>query len=159
MTALPIYQQFHSERSGRMTKATQGSSVKIHYTGTLNDGSVFDSSEGCDPLEFKIGEGHVIPGFEDAVVGMNQGETKKVIITAEQAYGPHLSEMVVDVERTQLPEFMTPEIGQILQLRRPDGHPIRVTITGISGSLITLDANHPMAGKDLTFDIQLMEIA
>ena len=148
-----------SERSHRMAKAKQGNTVKVHYKGTLNDGTVFDSSEGCDPLAFKIGEGQVIPGFEDAVIGMDHGETKTVFIPADQAYGPHLNEMVVHVERARLPQKTTPEIGQVLHFRRPDGHPLRVTITGITKSTVTLDANHPMAGKDLTFEIQVVEIA
>ncbi len=142
-----------------MTEAKQGNSVKVHYKGTFSDGTLFDSSKGCDPLAFTIGQGQVIPGFEDTVIGMSPGETKRVVITADQAYGPHLSEMVADVDRSQFPEHITPEIGQVLQLKRPDGQPIRITITAISGSTITLDANHPMAGKDLTFEIQLMEIA
>lgn len=143
-----------------MTKAKQGSGVRVHYKGTFSDGTVFDSSEGCDPLTFAIGEGQVIPGFENAVIGMSRGETKTVVIAADQAYGPHLNEMVIDVDRSQFQEHITPEIGQVLQLRRPDGQPpIRVTITAISGSTVTLDANHPMAGKDLTFEIQLMEIS
>jgi peptidylprolyl isomerase len=142
-----------------MTIAKRGNSVRVHYKGTLNDGTMFDSSEGCDPLAFTIGEGQVIPGFEDAVIGMSQGETKTAVIPADQAYGPHLNEMVVDVDRTQFPEYIKPEIGQTLQMRRPDGHPIRIKVAGISESTITLDANHPMAGKDLTFEIQLIEIA
>jgi FKBP-type peptidyl-prolyl cis-trans isomerase 2 len=142
-----------------MTAAKHGSNVKVHYRGTFSDGTLFDSSKGCDPLTFTIGQGQVIVGFENAVIGMNPGETKTVVIAADQAYGPHLSEMVADVDLSQFPGNITPEIGQVLQLRRPDGEPIRVTITAISGSTVTLDANHPMAGKDLTFEIQLMEIA
>lgn len=142
-----------------MTKAKKGDDVKVHYTGTFSDGALFDSSEGCEPLAFKIGEGKVIPGFEDAVIGMTQGETKKAIIAADKAYGLHLKEMVVEVARAQLPKHIKTEIGQILQLRRPDDQPIRLVITGISETTVTLDANHPMAGKDLTFEIQLMEIA
>jgi peptidylprolyl isomerase len=146
-------------KESETTNARQGNSVRVHYKGTLKDGTVFDSSEGCDPLAFTIGEGQVIPGFEDAVIGMSQGETRTVVIAADQAYGPHLKEMVVDVNRKQFPEHVTPAIGQVFQLRRPDGEPIRVAITGISESTVTLDANHPMAGKDLTFEIQLMEIS
>lgn len=138
--------------------AIHGSSVKVHYKGTLSDGTVFDSSEGCDPLDFTIGAGQVIPGFEDAVIGMSKGETKTTIITADQAYGPHLVDMVVNVDRDQFPEYITPEVGKALQMRRPGGDPLRVMVIGISESTITLDANHPMAGKDLTFEIQLMEV-
>jgi peptidylprolyl isomerase len=141
-----------------MSKAKQGSSVMVHYKGTLNDGSVFDSSEGGEPLAFTIGACQVIAGFEEAVIGMTQGETKTVVITADQAYGPHVADMVIDVDRSQFPEHITPEIGQVMQLRVPDSDPVRVMITGISESKITLDANHPMAGKDLTFEIQLIEI-
>ena len=141
-----------------MSKAKQGSSVMVHYEGTFNDGSVFDSSEGGEPLAFTIGAGQVIAGFEEAVIGMTPGETKTVVITADKAYGPHVADMVIDVDRSQLPEHMTPEIGQVMQLHVPDNDPVRVMITGISESKITLDANHPMAGKDLTFEIQLIEI-
>ena len=141
-----------------MTQAKEGSSVKVHYKGTLSDGTIFDSSTGCDPLAFTIGEDQVIPGFEDAVVGMSRGETKTIVITADMAYGPHLKEMVVDVDRSQFPVYIKPEIGQVLQMRRPDGQSMRVIITGLSESAITIDANHPLAGRDLTFEIEILEI-
>lgn len=142
-----------------MTSARKGNTVKVHYKGTFDDGTMFDSSEGCDPLVFTVGEGQVIPGFEDAVTGMKQGETKTVTIKADDAYGPHLNEMVVHIERAQFPEHIAPEMGKVLHFRQPDGNPLRVTITEFTESTVTLDANHPMAGKDLTFEIQLMEIA
>jgi FKBP-type peptidyl-prolyl cis-trans isomerase 2 len=142
-----------------MKEAKHGSSVRVHYRGKFSDGTLFDSSKGCDPLAFTIGQGQVIPGFENAVIGMKPGDTKTVVVSADQAYGPHLGEMMADVDRSQFPDNITPEIGQVFQLKGPDGKPIRVTIVAISGSTITLDANHPMAGKDLTFEIELMEIA
>jgi len=142
-----------------MAQAKSGDTVKVHYTGKLDDGTIFDSSQDRDPLEFKIGEGQIIPGFEQAVVGMNPGENKTATIPVDEAYGPRRDEMVMDVEKEQFPEHITPEVGQKLQMKRSDGQIIMVTITDISEAKVTLDANHPLAGKDLTFDIQLVEIA
>jgi len=142
-----------------MAQAKSGDKVKVHYTGKLDDGTVFDSSQERDPLEFTIGEGQIIPGFEQAVVGMNPGDNKTANIPVDKAYGPRRDEMVMDVDKGQFPENITPEIGQKLQMTRSDGQVIMVTITGVSEANVTLDANHPLAGKDLTFDIQLVEIA
>lgn len=141
-----------------MTQAKKGDTVKVHYTGTLDDGSVFDSSRKRDPLQFTIGENQVIPGFEDAVIGMNPDETKNVKVKAENAYGPHLEEMVVKFERDQFPDDLQPEVGQQLQVRRADDRTLIVRVTGITETHVTLDANHPLAGEDLTFEIELVEI-
>jgi FKBP-type peptidyl-prolyl cis-trans isomerase 2 len=141
-----------------MAEAQNGNTVKVHYTGKLEDGSVFDSSVERDPLKFTLGQGEVIPGFEEAVVGMELEETRTTTIPADKAYGPHHSEMVVKVDRNQLPPDLEPEVGQALQLRQEEGRTIMVTITELSESSVTLDANHPLAGKDLTFDIQLVAI-
>jgi peptidylprolyl isomerase len=141
-----------------MAQAKNGDKVKVHYTGKLDDGSVFDSSQDRDPLEFTIGEGQIIPGFEHAVVGMNPGDSKTATIPVDEAYGPRRDEMVMDVDKGQFPEHITPEVGQKLQMKRSDGQVLMVTITGVSEANVTLDANHPLAGKDLTFDIQLVEI-
>ncbi|MDI6810155.1 MAG: peptidylprolyl isomerase [archaeon] len=140
-----------------MREAKYGDTVKVHYTGKLEDGTVFDSSIDRDPLQFTPGEGQVIPGFEQAVVGMNLGESKTVTIPMDEAYGPHREEMVVMVERNKIPENMQLEGGQQLQIRQDDGQINFVIVTDISESSVTLDANHPLAGKDLTFDIQLIE--
>lgn len=141
-----------------MTQAKSNDKVKVHYTGTLNDGSVFDSSREAEPLEFTVGDGQLIKGFDEAVAGMAVGETKTVTIPAEEAYGEPNDEMVFQVERTQFAEDVTPEVGQRFQLDSPDGQQIVVCITEIEGEQITLDANHPLAGQDLTFELELMEI-
>lgn len=141
-----------------MPQAKQGDTVKVHYTGKLDDGTVFDSSQERDPLEFTIGTGTIIPGFEQAVIGMAPGESKTEVIPTDRAYGPYLEEMVLQVERQQLPTDIDPEVGQQLQLQHPTGEVIPVVITDVSSSTVTLDANHPLAGEDLTFDIQLVAI-
>jgi FKBP-type peptidyl-prolyl cis-trans isomerase 2 len=124
----------------------------------LSDGTVFDSSEGRDPLEFTIGESKVIPGFEEAVVGMDLGESKTAEISANQAYGPRDERMILEIDRDQVPEGMELEIGSQLQLRRRDGGSAVVTVSDLTESKVTLDGNHPLAGKDLSFDIELVEI-
>ncbi len=141
-----------------MAQAKNGDTVKVHYTGKLEDGTVFDTSINRDPLQFTIGEGQIIPGFEQAIVGMNPGESKTTKVQADKAYGQHLKEMVVVVDRNQFPVDLKPEVGQRLQTRQADGRAIVVTVTDVSESSVTLDANHPLAGEDLTFDIQLLEI-
>jgi len=141
-----------------MTQANEGNRVKVHYQGLLNDGTVFDSSYESDPLEFTIGEGEIIPGFEDAVVGMQAGDKKNVAVTSEQAYGEYKEERKIEIERSQLPEDITPEIGMVLQMDTPNNRTLYVTIVDIGDENLTLDANHPLAGKDLNFEIELMEI-
>jgi peptidylprolyl isomerase len=127
-------------------QAKLGDTVKVHYTGRLDDGTVFDSSADRDPLEFTLGEGNIIPGFEEAVTGMSIGDSKTQVIPVDQAYGPHREEMVVVVERAQMPADMQPEIGQQLQIQQPSGEAIPVIVTEVSSEEITLDANHPLAG-------------
>ncbi|MGM0453395.1 MAG: FKBP-type peptidyl-prolyl cis-trans isomerase [Thermodesulfobacteriota bacterium] len=141
-----------------MTQAKSGDTVKIHYKGTLNDGTVFDSSEGRDPLEFTIGEGNIIPGVEEAVIGMAPEDTKTETISPDKAYGDYRSEMVIDVDKSQFPENIDPEVGQQLELKQQDGQTVVVTVTEVNENQVKLDANHPLAGKDLTFEIQLEEI-
>lgn len=141
-----------------MTQAKQGDTVKIHYTGKLNDGTVFDTSEGRDPLSFTIGSGQVIPGFEEAVLGMSIDEKKNVAIPPEKAYGPRNEEMVISVPLDQVPSDIKPETGQRLQMQGPNEQMIVVEITEVNEENITLDANPPLAGKDLLFDIELVEI-
>ncbi len=142
-----------------MAQAKNGDTVKVHYTGKLNDGTVFDSSANRAPLEFTLGQGKVIPGFEHAVVGMEPGESRTAEIPAAQAYGPYQDEMVIQVTRDQFPEDIQPEVGQQLQVQQADGQRFVVNITDVTGDQITLDGNHPLAGQDLTFDIELVEIA
>ena len=142
-----------------MTQAKTGDTVKVHYTGKLEDDTVFDTSTNRDPLQFTMGEGQVIPGFEQAVVGLNPGESKTINIPADEAYGPHRKEMIMTVPRNQFPADLDPKVDQQLQMvNRMDGRKTVATVTDVSESSVTLDANHPLAGKDLTFDIQLIEI-
>lgn len=140
-------------------EAKQGDTVTVHYTGKLENGTVFDSSKNKDPIQFKIGDASIIAGFEQAIIGMKKGEAKTVKISPDNAYGPHLPELVSDVEKNQFPPHITPELGQQLEIRQPDGPSIVVTITDVKDSMVTLDANHPLAGKDLIFDIELVDIA
>jgi len=141
-----------------MAQAQAGDLVKVHYTGRLADGTIFDTSMEREPLEFTLGEGELIPGFEQAVLGMTTGESKTATILADQAYGPHRAERVIDVERHHLPSDIQPELGQRLQMTRPDGTTINVVVTTITETQVTLDANHPLAGQDLIFDLILVEI-
>ena len=138
--------------------AKNGDSVKVHYTGKLENGDVFDTSKEKEPFEFTIGNEAVIPGFEKGVVGMGVGDTKTIEIAPEDAYGEKRDELVVDVEKSEFPDDITPSIGQRLQIRQQDGNPIVVTITDLNEDTITLDANHPLAGYTLFFDVQLIEI-
>jgi peptidylprolyl isomerase len=141
-----------------MAQAVSGDTVRAHYTGTLDDGTVFDTSSGRDPLEFTIGTGQVIPGFESAVAGMSPGETETVRIPAEEAYGPHQEEMMLEVDRAQVPAELNPQVGERLEIKQQNGQSVPVTVTEITDKLITLDGNHPLAGQALTFEIELVEI-
>ena len=141
-----------------MAKAKNGDTVKVHYTGKLEDGTVFDSSESREPIKFTIGEGNVIPGFEEAVVGMSPGESKTEKVPADQAFGPYREELVVEVDRERMPGGGDPKVGQRLRVDKTDGGITEVLVTGVTESKVTLDANHPLAGNDLVFDIQLLEI-
>jgi len=142
-----------------MSEAKKGDKVKVHYTGRLNDGAEFDSSKDREPLEFEIGSQQVIPGFENAVLGLKTGESVTVNIPSDDAYGPRLDEMVLKIEKEKLPPDFNPELGQQFQLPQQNGQNVVVTVTDITDKQIELDANHPLAGKDLTFDIQLVEIS
>ena len=142
-----------------MTQAKNGDTVKVHYTGKLDNGTVFDSSADREPLEFTIGEGQLIADFEQAVIDMNPGESKTIKIPCDNAYGPHREEMLMVVDRSQFPEGLEPRIDQKLQVRDPNGGDSVVTVVDVTEANVTLDANHTLAGKDLTFEIQLSEIA
>jgi peptidylprolyl isomerase len=142
-----------------MATAENGNKVKVHYTGRLDDDTQFDSSAGRDPLEFTLGTGQVIPGFEKAVSGMAIGDTKTVTIPADQAYGPHHADLILVVERSQIPPHINPEVGQQLEIHQQDGRAAAVVITEVTDESVSLDANHPLAGKDLIFDLELVEIA
>ncbi len=141
-----------------MANAKAGDTVKVHYTGKLDDGSTFDSSEGRDPLVFTLGQCMVIPGFEAAVMDMEVGATKTVTITSDQAYGPYRDNMLQVVEKSMLPDGIEIEVGKHLQVSSPGAPPMILTIIEFDDENVTLDANHPLAGKDLTFEIELVEI-
>ena len=141
-----------------MPQAQTQDTVQIHYTGTLDDGTVFDSSRESDPLQFTLGQQQVIPGFEDAVMGMEIGEAKTVRIPADQAYGEHRPDLVLTVRRDQLPPELEPELGQRLQVQDQRGQPFVVTVHEITEAEVKLDANHPLAGQALTFELELVAI-
>ena len=142
-----------------MTQVKSGDTVRIHYTGTLNDGSTFDSSEGRDPLEFTVGSGQIIPGLDTALPGMAVGDKKTVNVACDEAYGPLNPDMRQAVPREGIPPEIPLEIGTMLQMQTPQGQVVPVTVVELGEEEVTLDANHPLAGKDLIFDIELVEIA
>lgn len=141
-----------------MAAAQQGDTVKIHYTGTLADGSVFDSSAGHEPLEFKIGSGQVIVGFDEAVLGMCIGDSKHVTIPVEKAYGQRNDDLVIHTPIEHVPADLDPQVGQKLQMGGADGELVLVRVTDVTATHVTLDANPPLAGKDLNFQIELVSI-
>jgi len=135
-----------------------GKTVKVHYKGTLDNGSVFDSSEGKDPLEFKVGAGQVISGFDSAVQGMSEGETKTVKIRSAEAYGDPRDDMIAEIPQDQVPEDLDVKVGQTLQFKTPQGN-VPVQVIEVNDESIKLDANHPLAGQDLTFELTLVGVA
>ncbi|MDU9002928.1 FKBP-type peptidyl-prolyl cis-trans isomerase [Sedimentitalea todarodis] len=142
-----------------MTQVKTGDTVRIHYTGTLLDGSTFDSSEGRDPLEFEVGSGQIISGLDDAIPGMETGEKKTVNVPCADAYGPIQPGMRQSVARESIPEEIPLEVGLQLQMQSPEGQVLPVTVVEVGETEVALDANHPLAGHDLTFDIELVGIA
>jgi len=141
-----------------MPTAKQGDTVQIHYTGKLDDGTVFDSSEGREPLSFTLGEGQVISGFEEATIGMEVGETKEARIDVDAAYGARREDLLLEVPREQLPDELEVDVGTPLQLQQPDGRAVPVTVAKLDEEQVTLDANHPLAGQPLTFELTLVDI-
>ena len=142
-----------------MNQAKIGDTVKIHYTGTLDDGTQFDSSADKDPLEFELGRGSVISGFDQAVEGMAVGDSKSVRIEADDAYGHRSDQLVQEVPRSNLPDTLTPEVGMALQSSSPDGQVALFTVVAVTEETFTVDGNHPLAGQALSFDIELVAIA
>jgi peptidylprolyl isomerase len=142
----------------KMSIASKGSQVKVHYTGRLTDGTVFDSSENREPLQFTLGDGNMIKGFDTAVQGMSIGEDKSVTISSVDAYGEKREDMMVDIPMEKIPEHIKPEVGMDLSLQGENGQPMPVKIVEVYEEKIKLDANHPLAGEDLIFDIKLVEI-
>lgn len=138
--------------------AKTGDKVAVHYTGKHSDGSIFDSSVGRTPLEFQLGSGMVIKGFDDGVTGMNIGDKKTIIIPAVDAYGEHSPENTVTIDRNQIPAHMEIEVGMSLNMHQDGGQVIEVLITNLTETHVTLDANHPLAGRDLTFELELVSI-
>lgn len=142
-----------------MSKVKDGDTVKVHYTGTLEDGTVFDTSREREPLEFTLGGGQLIPGFEKAVLGMAEGDTTEVSIESGDAYGERRDDLELEVSKSDLPDNIEPEVGMQLQMQQEEGRAIPVQITDVEEEYVTLDANHPLAGKDLNFEIELVEIS
>jgi peptidylprolyl isomerase len=142
-----------------MRPATHGDTVEVHYLGKLHDGSVFDETNDREPLRFTIGGGQVIPGFEEAVLGMKPGDSKTTELPAEKAFGPYLEERVVEVPKKQFARWdLEPTVGERLAIPQPDGSPVDATVTEITESKVTVDFNHPLAGEELTIDIELVDI-
>jgi peptidylprolyl isomerase len=141
-----------------MTQATTGDTVLFHYTGSLTDGTVFDSSEGRDPLRVTLGSGQVIRAVDDALVGMMPGEEKSVTLGADEAYGPRRPELLHEVDRTAIPPEVDIAVGKQLEGRDTGGQRLRLTVIDVADDKVTLDANHPLAGQDLKFDLQMVEI-
>lgn len=142
-----------------MSEAKSGDTVKVHYTGTLTDGTEFDSSRGQEPLEFTLGQGQMISGFEEAVVGMTLGENKTITIPSDEAYGERNDAMVQQVPRGAIPPEIELAEGMLLQAQGPDGETLRFTVADFNEEEVTVDGNHPLAGRDLTFELELVQIA
>ncbi|WP_045215293.1 FKBP-type peptidyl-prolyl cis-trans isomerase [Desulfonatronovibrio magnus] len=140
-----------------MSKVQDGTKVKVHYTGKLNDGTVFDTSKERDPLEFTVGQGQVIQGFEDAVRGMETGDSKEVTVACEQAYGQRREDMILEVPKDKFPSEIPMTVGQQLMLRHPEGQEFPAFIVEVKDEAVTLDANHPLAGEELNFEIELLQ--
>ena len=138
--------------------AIAGSTVKVHYNGFLEDGTLFGSSREIGPVEFTIGESTLIPAFENAVVGMEEGETISVSMEAGEAFGERREELVHTIEKEQLPSHIDPQIGKVLKIRNEHGENVQALITDVREDRLTIDANHPLAGQKVTFEIELLEI-
>ena len=141
-----------------MSKAKKGDKVKAHYTGRLEDGTEFETSKDTEPREFAIGSGFYFSGFEESIIGLEIGDTKKVTLPPEKAYGPWHEELTVRVKKSDIPEEITPVVGEKFKVWRPDGNLMPLTITEVTDHTVTLDANHPLSGKTLIYDIELIDI-
>lgn len=147
------------ELEGSMSVAKSGDKVKIHYTGKLMDGRVFDSSKERQPLEFTLGNGDVIAGFDKGIAGMAIGESKRIEILPEDAYGERRAELVINIKKNEFPDDITPSVGLQLEIKSMDGEVTGVVITEVGDDIVTLDANHPLAGQTLLFDVELVGIS
>ena len=143
---------------GFMSKVKNGDTVKIHYTGKLEDGQLFDTSRERQPLEFTVGNGEIMPGLENRIIGMEAGDIKSIEVPPEEAFGTRREELVVEIMKSNLPDHIEPNLGQRLRMRDKNGNAIDVAITEIKEETITLDANHPLVGHTLCFDLELVEI-
>jgi len=141
-----------------MSQVKENDTVKVHYTGKLTDGQVFDTSQGKDPIEFTLGKGQLIPGFEKGLLDMKVNEKKTITIPKEEAYGEPREDLVQEVEKNQLPEEIKPEVGMGLVSRTPDGREMNLVVAEVKEETIVVDGNHPLAGKDLVFDLEVVEI-
>ena len=141
-----------------MSQVKENNTVKVHYTGKLSDGQVFDSSEGKEPLEFTLGQGRLIPGFEKGLIDMKLNEKKTITIASDEAYGPVREDLIQEVAKSELPQEITPEVGMGLVSKSPDGHEMNLLVAEVREESIVLDGNHPLAGKDLIFDLEVVEI-
>jgi len=139
-------------------EAQSGDRVKVHYTGTLDDGTVFDSSREGEPIEFELGSGEVIDGFDQAVIGLEEGASREVRLDPDEAYGQRSDDLVIDVDRDDLPEDLDPEVGQTLAVEGADGEEMAAWVADVGEDAITVDLNHPLAGRSLTFEVELLEI-
>ncbi len=142
-----------------MQQVKKGDTVKVHYHGKLTDGSVFDSSEGRDPLEFEVGSGMVIQGFDNGVLGLTVGEKRTVHIPVDQAYGPKREDLLMEFPLDRFPDDIKPEAGMVLNMSNGEGQQMPVVIAEVKDEVVILDANPPLAGQDLVFDIELVEIS
>lgn len=141
-----------------MQQVKSGDTIQVHYHGKLTDGTTFDSSEGRNPLEFEVGSGMVIPGFDNGVTGMTVGEKRTIVIPADQAYGPRADEMIMEFPKAQFPPDLTPEVGMQLNMSNGSGQQFPVRIVEVKEEAVVLDANHPLAGETLHFDLELVAI-
>jgi len=141
-----------------MSQVKENNTVKVNYTGKLSDGQVFDSSEGKEPIEFTLGQGQLIPGFEKGLIDMELNEKKTITIAKEEAYGEINNDLIQEVEKTQLPQDMTPEVGMGLVSKSPDGQEMNLLVVEVREESIVIDGNHPLAGKELIFDLEVVEI-
>jgi peptidylprolyl isomerase len=140
-------------------QAKQGDKVKIHYTGKLEDGDIFASSKNKEPIEFTLGRGQVMPGIEESVEGMETGQTKTVKVPSDKAYGPYRKELTQAIPKREIPGDLKPEVGQRLNVKWSDGKETAVSVIDVSESSVTIDANHPLAGKDIVFELELVGIS
>ena len=141
-----------------MSQVKENNTVKVNYTGKLSDGQVFDSSEGKEPLEFTLGKGQLIPGFEKGLIDMKVKEKKTITIAKDEAYGEINKDLIQEVKKTELPQEMTPEVGMGLVSKTPDGQEMNLLVIEVKEESIVIDGNHPLAGKDLIFDLEVVEI-